>query len=181
MTGAILDIPVFKDTTVPKDTPAVDVKYPCEICGQECEYSGRGRPPTKCAEHKSTKSSGKKRASGLGSNATLAAQAAEALVQFNGLVAILLMLAQMPMTVDAIETAKDGFREAAYEALLTDPALCKTILKGGTASGKIALLIAYGMFAGAVGPVAYMEYKEKARIRREERDALAAEIGSPND
>jgi hypothetical protein len=37
------------------------------------------------------------------------------------------------------------------------------------------------MFAGAVGPVAYMEYKEKARIRREERDALAAEIGSPND
>jgi hypothetical protein len=64
-------------------------------------------------------------------------------------------------TAGAIAERETLFREQAYNALLTDPALCRTILKGGTTSGKVALVIAYTMFIGGVAPYTISEYKER--------------------
>lgn len=59
-TGAeILDFaePVEADNDTPNDTPPRKVRT-CDVCGVELDYSGRGKPPTKCAEHKRQPSTG---------------------------------------------------------------------------------------------------------------------------
>lgn len=175
---AVIDVPIFSDEKVPRDEPAVTgPEFSCETCGKELTYAGRGRKPKYCEEHRKGGNSGGKgkRVTGLGQNAQLAAQAAEALIQVNGLLSIGLMLAQMPVTAETLKTAEDGFREQAYNALLTDPALCKTILKGGTTSGKVSLLIAYGMLGAAVAPVGVMEFRQRQETRRVAKEAAEAE------
>src|SRR5262249_14888572 len=145
-------------------------------CGKEAgPYSGRGRKPVYCQEHKKNVLQST-RTRVTGSDAVLAQKATEALCQLNGFVAIGAMFMRMPMTASAIHTATDeGFREQTYNALLLDPALCKTILKGGTRSGKVALIAAYAMLAGAVMPVAALEYKALKAERDAAREAAEAE------
>jgi len=167
--------PVFEDVTIPRDSvpPVTDVEYPCEVCGNEAgPYVGRGRKPKYCPDHKRTvvaKRSTAPRATGT--NDTLARQATEALCQINGFLTIGAMFAGMPATAGAIAGAEDGFREQTYTALLTDPDLCRSILKAGVKSGKIALVISYLMFGAAVVPTAALELKAK----KEAREALKAQ------
>lgn len=173
----LLDAPILTDVAVPTDLPpdegiGIGSALACETCGKPLTYAGRGRKPRFCDEHKKgAKGSGKSTANR--SNRVLAEQAADALVQVNSLVAMLCLtpVLRMPATGTAISAAEDGFREQAVEALTTDPKLCRTILKAGTTSGRMALVIAYGMLGVAVAPVAYMELQQK----RAEAEALAAE------
>ena len=48
---------VSYDLSGGSDIPADDVPYRCEVCGVALEYSGRGRPPVRCTEHKKGKAS----------------------------------------------------------------------------------------------------------------------------
>jgi hypothetical protein len=99
------------------------------------------------------------------------------LIQVNGLACVSLMLVQFHATASAIAEREDAFREQVYAALVTDPALCRTILRAGTTSGKISLLIAYAMLGASVYPVARAEYNDKremARAKREELERQAA-------
>jgi hypothetical protein len=158
------------------DTDQSAVEYPCVVCGRESgPYGGRGRKPTKCPEHKGNGTPSVKRGTTPIKNAVLAGQAADALVQLNSIVALVATLAQYEGTGDALRIAQDGFREQAYQALLTDPELCRSILKGGVMSGRVALLIAYAMLGSVVAPVAMYEAREKSRERKAARDALDAE------
>jgi hypothetical protein len=170
----------FVDTIVPEIAkldviPEVsDIEYPCVICGKEAgPYSGRGRHPKKCTEHRTTQVNKGTRVTGT--NATLASQATEALCQINGFLTIGAMFAGMPATAGAITAAEDGFREQTYNALLTDPDLCRSILKAGVKSGKIALLISYLMLGAAVMPIAVLEFKAKQQERAERKAANEAE------
>jgi len=167
MTTGVLDVIAFDDTKVPTDEapPHVneDDTLRCVECGKALTYGGRGRKPRYCDAHRKSQPSTRR---SVGSNDKLAAQATEALIQVNGLVAMTLVWAQMPMTSEALRNAEDVFREQTYNALLTDPGLCKTILKAGTTSGRMSLIIAYGMLALAVGPVARFEIQER-KARRE--------------
>lgn len=173
-----ITVPVFTPAVVPDitpdETPESTHELSCETCGKELTYSGRGRKPKFCDEHKKSSGGVSKRKS-LGKNDQMAAQAAEALVQMNGIAAIGIMMFGLPLTATALKNAEDTFREQAYSALLTDPALCATILRGGTASGKVALLIAYGMLGAAVAPVGIMEFKEKREQARIMADASDSE------
>ena len=173
-----LDILNFAKTPIPDDTPLDDLppddappstyEYACGTCGVELFYGGKGRHPKFCDEHKGTKTT---RGKGGGNNATLARQASATLSQLNSLIALSLMLPAVPMlgdnpmylpeTAGALATASEPFDEMTYNALLTDPALCKMILRGGAAGGKIALLIAYGTLAAAVAPVGVNEFRER--------------------
>ena len=170
-----MSAPVFEDAIMPKDTtpPVSDVEYPCEVCGNEAgPYGGRGRKPKYCADHR--RGPTRKNTSGIkvtGTNDTLARQATEALCQINGFLALGAMVLSLHATAATIAEAQDTFREQTHAALLTDPDLCRTILKAGVKSGKLALLISYVMFGAAVVPVAVMEIKQK----KAERDALKAE------
>src|SRR3954471_17859147 len=127
---------MFSDETVnlkPDETPPViddSVEYPCQVCGREAgPYGGRGPKPKYCPEHK--KGGAKKTATAAprNGNATMAANAADALNQINSMGVVLCMVLGLPMTASAIADRQDGFREQAYNALLTDPALCASILK----------------------------------------------------
>lgn len=161
---AIPDIPVFSDTHIPQDEkPASSYEYACETCGTELSYGGRGRKPKFCEDHKPNRAKGDgthRSRTSTGKNAQLAAQATAVLLQINGYVAMGLMLASMRETASALGGAQDGFESTTYEALLTDPDLCKTILKAGTTSGKVALAISYLMLGAAVVPVGIVEYKQ---------------------
>lgn len=172
--AGVIDIPTFSDEKVPDESAVADDTLRCEECGKPIQYSGRGRKPKRCEEHRKSGGTKSPRKS-LGSNETLAAQATEALIQANGLLALGLMFAHMPVTASSLKEAEDGFREQAYNALLTDPALCKTILKAGTTGGRTSLIIAYGMLAGAVVPVGLMEFKANRAEAAEKRAALEAE------
>lgn len=165
---------MFTETDIPMDTVPVssDIEYPCEVCGREAgPYSGRGRKPKKCEDCKPQSTPRQKSPGVKGSNATLAAQATEALWQINGVAAFLCMIAGMPATAGAIGEREASFREMCYNALLTDPAMCRLILKAGTNSAKISLTVCYGMFAAAIMPTAIMELKakkaEKLRMQEE--------------
>lgn len=150
----------------------------CIVCGTPLEYSGRGRKPKYCDEHKKSGTrTGVK--SSTPRNDKLAAQATDALMQINGLGALVCMLAGMPMTAAAINNAEEGLREQVKAALITDPDLASKILSAGTHSAKISLVIAYGMFAAAVAPVGVMEFKAN-KARRELENGAAEDEGTDN-
>lgn len=155
------DVPLPNDEA-PSDVDHV-IQYPCEVCGREAgPYSGRGRKPRFCAEHKknpvqsTTRNANQK-------NVVLASQAADVLARLNDMLAVGAMVVQYPETASVIAAANPGFRQQAYEALLLDPELCKAIMRGGAMSGKAALIVAYGMFAATVGSAAVLEYRRKSR------------------
>jgi hypothetical protein len=152
------------------DIPSLDViEYPCEVCGREAgPYSGRGRKPKYCADHKRNKNTNTSPRV-KGTNASLAAQATEALVQINNMGAVFAMVLGYHETAGAISDKEEIFRQQTYSALLTDPSLCNVILRAGTNSAKLSLAISYGMFGAAIAPVAIMEFKEK-------RDAALAKV-----
>jgi hypothetical protein len=151
------------DTEVIDAAPSDDYEYSCEVCGTELFYGGRGRKPKFCDDHRKTATRTTSTVKGAGKGGALARQAATALGQLNGLIGIALMLApkpwNLPTTASALAGATEGFEEQAYKALLSDPKLCALILRGGAMSGRVALVIAYGMLAGAVVPVAMAELK----------------------
>lgn len=162
---------VFEDAEVP-DTipPTTDVEYPCEVCGRESgPYGGRGRKPKRCAEHK--KSPTRSSVKVTGAPANLAAQAAGVLEQLNGIMAVACMAMGFNGTASAIAAHNDTFKEQAHQALLTDPDLCRLILKGGVKSAKVSLGLAYVGLGIAVIPVANEEMKMKKAAKAAQREA----------
>lgn len=167
------EVPVPDDYVRDTAPEAPDVENPCRTCSREIDtpYSGRGRRPTQCTSCKAATKPARAKAPGTkGSNATLAEQATEALWQINGVAAFLAMIAGMPMTAGAIQERETSFREMCYNALLTDPGMCRFILKAGTNSAKISLTVCYGMFAAAIAPTAIMEIKAKKAKAEAERE-----------
>lgn len=170
-TSALVPVP---EHAAPDESP-LDLDGPsCRVCGVALDYAGRGRKPVYCDEHrkssraKTTALPSSRRAD---SSDKLASQAATVLCNVNGFVSLAVMAAGLPQTSEAITVARDGFYIQAKEALVTDPDLCKQILRTGGLSAKVSLILAYGMMAGVVGPVAALEI----RVKREERRALATD------
>lgn len=156
------------DAPPPFETEA---EYVCLTCGTAIEYSGRGRKPKYCDQHKRRASTaGNRSASGTSNNEKLAAMAVDVLCQGNAAVTVGLMFMRLNRTASAVAERDDPFRVQAYEALKLDPALCKLILKGGASSGKVALVVAYAMMAASVAPVLIEEMKERRAEKEETED-----------
>lgn len=161
---SIGDIPDLPQDTIPETS---DIEYPCHNCGREAgPYRGRGRKPTKCAECKPKTSRSNSSVKVTGSAATLAAQATQVLAQLNGFAAIGLSAIGMFRSASAIAAYDDTFKEQAYNALITDPELCRYLLRGGVKSGKVALLVAYAGMGVAVAPHAVEEVREMQAKRK---------------
>lgn len=165
------DIPVVPDT-VP---PSPDVQNPCKGCGGEIdvEYQGRGRRPVRCSTCKPARTKTAKSPGTTGSQATLAAQATEALWQINGIASVVAMIAGYHGTSAAIQERESVFRDMAYSALLTDPNACRFILRGGMKTSGVSLVICYAMFAAGIGPT----FMEEMRNKKVERARQRAEEG----
>ena len=170
-----LDAPVFDDAPIPDETPVLPTdeapstvhELHCEVCGIPLSYSGRGRKPKFCDEHKKKagSSSGKAATRPSRKNSELAAAATESLVQINSLVAAGAMLAQFQQTASAMAAREDAFRTQAFAALQTDPALCQQILRAGQTSARMSLLLAYVSLGASVAPYAIAEAKERRAIK----------------
>lgn len=166
------------------DEPTIDVptdaipdlvdgpEYPCEVCGKEAgPYGGRGRKPKRCIEHKRTSSSGTRAPRLTGTNATLAAQATEALCSIDGMLALGARIVGFTDTAAVIEENDETFRMRVHAALLNSPDMCRRILKVGSKAGDSALIIAIALHAATIAPVFLNEAKEK----KAERDAKKIE------
>lgn len=169
MTIALEDYPV---TSPADESPMIsgEPEFVCLTCGTALEYGGRGRKPKYCDEHKRQRSSSTRNTIPSGNNDKLASMAVDVLCQANALMGMGLMLGKMNKTASALADRDDAFRIQAYEALKTDPALCKMILKSGATSGKVALVISYLLLILSVAPVAVDEFKERRdeKARRDE-------------
>lgn len=164
----------FEDATgeLPQDTvpDLADVEYPCEVCGKESgPYGGRGRKPKRCPDHKKQQSRGQSPKIS-GTTANQAAMATAVLVQVNGILAVAAMGMGLNKTAHAIAEANPTFEQAAHNALLTDPELCRLILKSGVMSGRVGLGLAYAGMGMTVVPTAVMELRDKREARRVKTD-----------
>lgn len=164
--GVPLD-PVLTDTAPPLDGP----EYTCEVCGKPLTYSGRGRKPKRCDEHKRG-ASRTTRVSTTGKNATLASQATDALVNINSLAAFGVGIVGYADTADAINDRQEAFRTQVYQALLSDPELCRSILTSGAQAGRVSLIVAYAMLAVGVFPTMRMEHVTLSAERKARREAV---------
>lgn len=185
MTATLTELPPT-DTMPDDETPPRIFDAACRTCGIELPYSGKGRRPKFCAEHRLAgerrhpKVPRTTRKAPTGQNAQLATSATEALVQLNGLISMGLMLTRMPQTAIAMSEAEEGFRESTMAALLTDPDLCRTILRAGSTGGKVALGISYAMLGAAVAPVGVLEFRaNRAQSAGESVDEDRTEVPSP--
>lgn len=160
---AEIDMNEHSDESEP-DAPT----YVCEVCGDELVYAGRGAPPKYCDKHKKTRrKTTPRKATGD------AAEAAAILSQANNMVALALMLPTpfaLPKTGEAITDASDKFEAEARRALEASPALARTIAKAGGISGSAGLIIAYGMLASTIAPIALQEIRERGQGKDETRD-----------
>lgn len=166
-----VDIPAdIADDLEPQDVETNEPETPektlvCETCGVALDYSGRGRPPRFCDEHKKKRAASPKTA--RSSALSDAAIAAKTLDMLNNTLALGLMVLpgafSMPETAAAITEASDEFEKSAREALELSPKLAATLARAGGMSGGAALLMAYAGLAMAVAPVAREELAAKAK------------------
>lgn len=164
------DMPTSATEAIPFTSDITDSGLACETCGKPLEYGGRGRKPKYCDEHKAGRAATPRKASKR--NDALAEEAAEVLNQINGLVGIGLLIApkpfRMPQTAKALEERSDRFKEAAVDALKANPDLARSIARAGGVSGSAGLVIAYGVLAASLAPVAMNEWKGNMRERKGE-------------
>ena len=157
---------LFEDDTATADTipPVADVEHPCEKCGNETGWSGRGRRKKLCDTCKPARTATPGvRVTGNASN--LAAQAAKTLAGINGVMALGIGGLGFFRTMRAALDGNEDFERAAYQALLTDPKLCAQILNVGEKSSKITLTLAYFSWGMGIAPTLADEYREKKEAR----------------
>lgn len=173
----------FTIDATPATDQDVETEYSCKHCGHALTYGGAGRKPSACTDRnggdpaciesrKGTRSTTKR----APSNDKLAQQATDVLIGMNEFIGTGAFFVGFTGTASAIAKHNEDFGIRAYNALIMDPALCKMILRGGMNSGRLALVLAYGMFAAKVAPVAAQEYREmraQAQAERETEDVAA--------
>lgn len=152
---------------LPRDTiPAVvDVEHPCDTCGRETGWSGRGRRKRQCddCKPKPKRSASTPRVAGNASN--VAAQAAKTLVGINNVIGFTALALGLKKTATQIFDVQNDFETQAYQALLTDPKLAASLLSAGQFSAGAALGMAYLSMGVGIAPVAMAEIKAKKAER----------------
>lgn len=158
---------------IPDEIPEVDNTRYCGApdCGVPLpEHTGRGRKPTRCEEHR--KRSGVKRVASTTSNTKLAGDAVEVLSQINSLLTAGMFVTGFPESASALASTDETFRAQAHAALLTDPDLCRVIVRGGGLSGKVMLAFAYGGMLMSAAPVMLTEWREKRAAKQAAYDEM---------
>jgi hypothetical protein len=165
------------EMTIPDVTPDVipevsDVEYPCVVCGREAgPYGGRGRKPTRCPEHKKTPGGSARTTPRVtGTNATLAAQATEALCSIDGILQLGTTVMGFTETASVIADADEVFRMRVHAALINSPDTCRKILRYGSKAGDSALVIAILLHVATIAPV----FVQEAKAKKAERVAIQA-------
>lgn len=129
-------------------------------CTNEVFRNGtRGRWPTRCEEHKKTRSG----STSTRTNKTAPAQAKQAAQVLGGINDMLVMVMMgasfipgvnlsLTNTSSALAAKNEAFIAQAELALAQDPALARSILRAGKTSGKMALASAYVVLGASLAP-----------------------------
>lgn len=142
--------------------------YACEVCGTPLAYGGRGRPPTRCADHKrSSGSSGG--ATARRSTRDVDAAMAALNASHTSLSFLLMMVA--PDAASAWESGRPSLDDRNRRILEADPALAKRIATAASRGGAGALVISHLI---AIAPAAVIA-GSKYRTARAERAAMIAD------
>lgn len=143
-----------------EEAETFDTDLSCEVCGVPLVYSGRGRKPKFCENHKPNKSRNST-SPRSNSDVNTALQVME--TSYSGL--SLLLRLTSPRAAEVWESSHDNLMETNRQAFIADKKLCQRIVKLGQTSGT-------GMFIGAhvfaLAPV-LMVVREDVLARR--RDA----------
>lgn len=148
--------------------------YTCEVCGTPLTYGGRGRPPTRCADHKRAGSSSGGTTARRSSRDVDAAMAALN-ASHTSLSFLLMMLA--PDAATAWEAGRPSLDDRNRRILEADPALAKRIATAASKGGAGALVISHLI---AVAPAAVIA-GSKYRTARAERVAAAEQEAEQYD
>jgi hypothetical protein len=137
-------------------------EYACEVCGTELFYSGRGRKPKRCDEHKTTRSqsAGSKR----GSKDVEAA--VSSLNQVYTLVQMGLRMLNADLANEAMSASLPKLEASNREHLTNDPELAKRIADMGKTGGRYAFFSAQLL---TIGPVLFLAYSELSQRRAEKQ------------
>jgi len=170
MTIAFSDESTIPETP-PDDTPPVSdaPEFACRVCGVELKYGGRGRKPVYCDAHKKSSSGATRTPRVTGNQATLAAQATEALCSIDGMMALGASIVGFSETAAVIQEADEVFRVRVHAALLNSPDTCRRILRYGSKAGDSALFIAIGLHIATIAPAFMAEAKEKKAEKEAKR------------
>lgn len=155
------------DVVIP-DANATDAPdYACKVCGLPLTYAGRGRKPEYCDEHrKGARKSSDKVGKPNATNLRLAEQAADVLRQYNDMLAGGLYVGGMRETASDLAAKNDAFRDQVCRALVTDPALCRSIINAGQKSARGSLIFAYLVLGFGIAPTAVTEFKARREAKK---------------
>lgn len=144
----------------------------CEVCGTGLSYSGRGRKPKRCDEHKrGTSSAGaKRRSSGRDVDAAMSAlSGGHTVVQF----ALSLMSLEAGQAFELSRASMDERNRAILES---DPALAKRIAHAASKGGAGALIVSHLIAIGPAAAIGYRQIRVTAAQRADERQAARETI-----
>lgn len=169
ITALVMDtVPVPDDETTP-EAP----EFSCEVCGKELFYSGRGRHPKRCDEHKTR--SGSSSATNISTRKSSAkgdvAQALSALNMMYDLLSMGLLAVGAHGAMDLFGESRAQLNEKNENYLTNDPQLAKSLAKLGKTGGRYAFVTAQ---VATVGPVVILAAGEVTQRRR---DAAAQRDG----
>lgn len=150
------------DTVPPTEGDSTDTST-CRVCGKGIDhlYSGKGRRPVVCEEHRkgSATNIGSKRSTGSGD----VGQAVAALEQGYQMVAFALTLLGAREAAATLSASIPQQNALNANFLASDKELVKTINKVGRVGGRYAFYGSQAMLLGPVVALAYGELSERFR------------------
>lgn len=160
------------DTGIPTDTPpAVSDDPLCQVCGAGLTYSGRGRKPKFCDEHKTSSGSPRKQSSGGSS-----VDAAMASLEFFEDLFTIPLLMMSPTAAQEWVKNLGPLRVKNRAILAGNPQLCKSIAK---TSSKVSPYMLLGSYGYALAPVAKTVLNDM-RVKKERAAADAESMAAWN-
>ena len=157
----------IETVNIPADAPP-GPEFTCEVCNVELEYSGRGRKPRFCAEHKRGAASAKSSASPRRGNSAEVRSAMATLEQFYGMISLGLMMVS-PNAATTWASQLDQLQASNQLALTGDKALCRSINRLGEASGKGMFVVAHAMAAAPVAGALAQDLGERRKAKQKAR------------
>jgi len=173
----------FDDVTFTDEAPAESTDLACEVCGAPIAYSGKGRKPKYCDEHKRSSGSSSTGASTVRRSTKDVESACATMEQMYDL--LYFGLGMVSEAAPQIWLMKRERLAAQNRALfVADPTLCRRInslaAKGGT--GAFIGAHAMALFPVAVAVSAEVNARGAARrARAEEKRAAAAAANAPDE
>lgn len=163
------ELPVPDDETPPVENPTgdFDPSYPGSTSEAPYGFRDDGTPYKR---HHGKRGGSPRSSSGKVStrNETQARTAAALLAQMNLIVVMALQASNLDKTAASIAESNAMFEQMAFNALATDPALCRKILGAGAVSGKAGLIMAYAVLGVSAVPAIRTEIQErKAALENE--------------